>query len=234
MTRGPVALSAPVDPAVAARLLDDWGFLAHPDLPDLAGDAYLLVALRDRPTLRHFDPERIDLWVSRGSRGARLEITRATRHLETGFSWGPITVVDRLGVSNEYVSFGGQLTVQDVDGMTVAVLVSSAPILRRGGHSQGWDEASVDLGAYFGRLLIAIDYVAGFEARMAEATPLARYGAFIVDLLTRYRQSEMLRAAHPYVWTLLGCEEQRLRLHQPGEWAAGLALADAARPATAS
>ena len=119
--------------------------------------------------------------------------------------------------------------------MTVAVLVSSAPILRRGGHSQGWDEAAVDLGAYFGRLLIAVDYVAGFEARMAEATPLARYGAFIVGLADALPAvGRCYGRPIPTVWTLLGCEEERLRRDQPGEWAAGLALADAARIATAS
>ena len=233
-SRGPVTLSAPIDPAVAARLLADWGFLAHPDLPDLDGDAYLLVALREQPTLRHFDPERIELWVSRGSRGTRLEITRATHHLDTGFSWGTITIVDRLAVSNEYVSFGGQLTVEEVDGMTVAALVSSAPILRRGGHSQGWDEAAVDLGAYFGRVHIAVDYVPAFEARMAETTPLARYGAFIVDSVGRYRRSAVLRGAHPQVWTLLSGEEERLRRDHPVDWAAALALTDAGGFAIAS
>lgn len=233
-TRGPVMLTAPIDPVVAARLLDDWGFLAHPDLPDLEGDAYLLVALRDQPTLRHFDPDRIELWVNRGSRGVPMEITRATRHLDTGFSWGTITIVDRLGMSNEYVSFGGQLTVAEVDGMTVAALVSSAPILRRGGHSQGWDEAAVDLGAYFGRILLAVDYVPAFEARMAVATPLARYGAFIADAVARYRRSAVLRGAHPRVWTLLSGEAQRLRHNHPVDWAAGLALADAGGLAAAS
>ena len=227
-TRGPVSLSAPIDPAVAARLLSDWGFLAHPDLPDLAGDAYLLVALRDAPTLRHFDPERVEVWVSRGSRGARLEITRSTHRLDSEFSWGTIEIVDRLGISNEYVSFGGHLTVCEADGMTVVVLVSSAPILRRGGHSQGWDEAAVDMGAFFGRVMIAVDYVVGFEARMAEARPLARYAAFIVDSVARHRSSAALRSAHPNLWTLVRREEERLRRDHPGEWADGEALAAAA------
>jgi hypothetical protein len=222
--RGPVSLSAPIDPAVAARLLGDWGFLAHPDLPDLAGDAYLLVALRDEPTLRHFDPERVGLWVSRGSRGARLEITRSTHRLDSEFSWGTIEIADRLGISNEYVSFGGHLTVNEVDGMTVVVFVSSAPILRRGGHSQGWDEAAVDLAAFFGRVMIAVDYVTGFEARMTEARPLARYAAFIADSVARHRSSAALRNAHPGLWTLMRSEEDRLRRDHPGEWVDGTAL----------
>jgi hypothetical protein len=226
--RGPLSLTSPIDPALAAGLLGEWGFLAHPDLPDLAGDAYLLVALRDEPTHRHFDPERVDVWVSRGSRGARLEITRPTHQLETEFSWGTIEIVDRLGISNEYVSFGGRLTVSDVGDMTVAILASSAPILRRGGHSQGWDEAAVDLGAYFGRVLLAVDYVAGFEARIAAATPLARYSAFIVDAAARHRASAALRSAHPGLWTLLVGEEERLRRDHPTDWAEGITLTAAA------
>ncbi len=225
--QGSAALSAPIDPAAAARLLADLGFFAHPDLPNVAGDAYLLVALRDRPTLRHFDPERVDVWVNRGSRGSRLEIARQTAPLQTEFSWGSIVIVDRLGISNEYVACGGHLTVTDVGGVTIVVLVSSAPILRRGGHSQGWDQAAVDLAAFFGRVLLAVDYVAGFEARMAEAAPLARYAAFIAEAIARYRGSAPLRAAHADLWTLLGGEQARLLRDDPAAWAAGVDLVTA-------
>jgi hypothetical protein len=227
MTRPPVELAAPIDPPVAARLLADWGFLAHPDLPNQPGDAYLLVALRDQPTLHHFDPERVDLWVSSDSRGTRLEVTRATHRLETEFSWGPITITDRLGVTNEYVSLGGRLTVDAVDGMTIAALSSPAPILRRGGHSQGWDEAAVDLAAFFGRILLAVDYVPDFERRMAEATPLARYASFLIDSLKRYRRCQALRGAHPELWTLLSAELERLQRDRAADRTAGAALAEA-------
>lgn len=222
---GSAPLVAPVDPAVAAERLADWGFLAHPDLPDGSGDAYLLVALRDAPTLAHFDPERVAVWVNRGSRGERREITRATRASETAFSWGEIEIVDRFGISNEYVAFGGHLTIAAAGEMTIAILISPAPILRRGGHSQGWDEAAVDLAAFFGRVMIAIDYVPGFEARMAEAPPLARYAAFVADSMTRYRASTALRAAHPTLWALLGGEEERLRRDHQVAWDDGLDLA---------
>jgi hypothetical protein len=224
----PPPLSAPIAPEVAAERLADWGFLAHPDLPDLVGDAYLLVALRDAPTLRHFDPERVDVWVTRGSRGTRLEITRSTRDLESEFSWGTIEIVDRLGISNEYVTCGGHLTVARVGDMTVVICVSSAPILRRGGHSQGWDRAAVDLAAFFGRILVAVDYVPGFEARIAAARPVARYAAFISDSDARFHASEALRGEHPTLWTLLHNEEARLRRDHPDDWAEGVELAAAA------
>jgi len=66
-----------------------WGFLAHPDLPDRPGPAWLLVAIRPAPTLRHFDPEAVDYWVTTHGRGTRRTLTHATpMPLSDDFSWG--------------------------------------------------------------------------------------------------------------------------------------------------
>jgi hypothetical protein len=228
------SLRGPIDPALAADRLADWGFVAHADLPDGDGDAYLLVGLRATPSLTHFDPEQMDVWVSRGSRGTRLQVTRETRPLETDYSWGTVTISDRLGVSNEYVTFGGRLVVAPADDMTVVILTSPVPILRRGGHSQGWDQAAVDLAVFFGRVMIAIDYIPGFEAQMTDASPSARYAAFIAYSIDRLRTSAILRAEYATLWTLVGTEERRLQAQDPAAWADGLALlaaAGLARPA---
>ena len=229
MPRGPACLTAPVDPALAARVLDGWGFLVHPDLPDLAGDAYLLVALRPAPELDHFDPERLGVWVSNGARGDRLEITRATRPIGLDYSWGTIRIVDRFGIANEFVSTGGRLAVERIGDTTIAILTSSAPILRRGGHSQGWDAAAADMAAFFGRLLLAVDLVPGFEGQLTSATPLTRYAAFIADAIERYRSSPLLRAEHGGLWPLLCQERGRLEAVYPSDWAAGQDLLSAAR-----
>jgi hypothetical protein len=234
MAEGAPPLHDPIDPAIAAGQLADWGFVAHADLPDGVGDAYLLVALRDRPTFRHFDPERIDLWVTRSGRGTRLQIDRSTPELDLGFSWGTVAIVDRLAVSNEYVVFGGRLTSSRINGMTVVTFVSPAPILRRGGHSQGWDEAAVDLAAFFGRVMVAVDYVSGFETRMSAADPIARYAAFVSDCLARYMAAPALRLEHPTLWTLLRSQATRLESDHPDQWIEGIALAAAARPEVAS
>jgi hypothetical protein len=218
-------LTVPIDPGQAADLLAGWGFLANPDLPDLAGDAWLLVALRDRPTLRHYDPEEVSVWVSRGPRCEQLVIDRATHDLERDFSWGPVVMADRLGVTNESISCGGRLTVRDLGELTVVILASPAPILRRGGHSQGWDVAAVDLAAFFGRVLLAVDYVPGFEARMTAAPPLARWAAFVGDAVGRMRASSPLRAERPVLWETLLTEADRLRHDLPLEWAEGIELA---------
>jgi hypothetical protein len=219
---GPDASSAHVEPQAAVARLADLGFLAVSDLPDQPGPAYLLVAIRPVPTLRHFDPEAIEYWVNNGVRGARHTLTGATKvPIGVRFSWGLIRIVDRLTVTNEFLAFGGWLAAERVGDSVIVTFTSPAPLLRRGGHSQGWDTAADSLGAFFGRFLVAVDFAAGFEQAAAAAQPLDRYAAFVADGATRYRASQELRAAHPEHWALLRAEEQRLRATNRGAWIRG-------------
>jgi hypothetical protein len=214
-----------MDPVSAVTMLTDLGFLARPDLPDRPGPAYLLVALRDAPTLRHYDPEAVEYWISEGGRGVRQTLTRETRlPIDSEFSWGLIRIVDRLHVTNEYLTFGGRLTADAIDGVVIAVFTSPAPLLRRGGHSQGWDRGADNLGAYFARLMVPVDYAPGFERRVARADPISRYAAFLADAMARYRASSVLCAEQPELWSLLQAAERRLRMEHPVEWAAGEGL----------
>jgi len=216
-------------PVTAVPLLADLGFLAYSDLPDRPGPGYLLIALRQEPTLRHYDPEAVEYWVTEADRGVRRTLTRETRlPIETEFSWGLIRIVDRLHETNEYLTFGGRLSADVVDGAVIAVFTSPAPLLRRGGHSQAWDEGAENLGAFFGRFLIAVDYAPGFEAQAAQADPVTRYAAFLVDVMARYRTSPVLRREQPDLWALLQAEGRRLRANHPREWSAGEVLRGAA------
>ena len=213
------------DPGAAAALMRDFGFLATSDLPDRPGPASLLVALREAPTLHHYDPEAIQYWANQSGRGVPRTLTRET-HLpvETEFSWGLIRIVDRLRETNEYLTFGGHLSAALVDGVVVAVFSSAAPLLRRGGHSQVWDLGADSVGAFFSRFLLTVDYGAGFEDLAGRASPVSRYAAFLVDAMARYRASPRLRGEQPELWTLLHSEERRLVATNPTEWAAGEAL----------
>ena len=217
------ALTPPrLDPVGAAVSLADLGFLAKPDLPDRPGPAFLMVAMRESPTFRHYDPESVEYWASEGGRGVRRTLTRSSRlPIDTEFSWGMIRIVDRLKVTNEYLTFGGRLFVGLVDGAVLAVFTSPAPIFRRGGHSQGWDQGADSLGAFFSRVLLAVDYVPGFEALAADADPVARYAAFVADTMGRYRASPVLRSEQTDLWRLLGGEERRLRTSNRAAWAQG-------------
>jgi hypothetical protein len=227
-TRDAVALGKDRSPSIeeAAALVQDWGFLAHADLPNEPGDAYLVVAIRDQPTFTHFDPEQIEFWVNHGpaghERGTRRTIWRTTRlPLSVPFSWGTIRIVDRLGVSNEYVTFGGVLEAVDRSGMTLCLFRSPAPLLRRGGHSQESDPASFDFAAFFGRVLLAIDYVPGFEALAATTSPLGRYAACVGYFAARYGRSADLRRARPDLWELVRSEGTRLARDHAEAWAEG-------------
>jgi hypothetical protein len=218
-----------LDPPDAAGLLANLGFIACSDLPDRPGPAYLLVAFRPEPSLRHYDPECVEYWVTVDGRGGQRALTRETQLPVDGeFSWGLIRIVDRLQVSNEYLTFGGHLAAASIEGTTVAVFTSPAPLLRRGGHSQGWDDGAESVGAFFGRLLVAVDYTKGFETQLAEAHPLARYSAFLSDIVGRYRTSAALRSGHPELWMLLDAQERNLRRDHPVEWSEGVALLRAA------
>ncbi len=212
------------DPLDPATRIAEWGFLANPDLPDRPGPAYLLVALRAAPTLRHYDPESIEYWVSRDGRGERRELSRATSMpLSEEFSWGMIRLVDRLRVTNEYLTFGGRLDAAMVDDAIVVAFTSPAPLLRRGGHSQGWDAGADLVGAFFGRLMVAVDYRPGFEAAVADATPTTRYAAFIRDAEHR-RRAGRASSTDTELGRLIRHEAGRLRVDAPDDWAAGARL----------
>jgi hypothetical protein len=220
------AAVADLDPATR---LQDWGFLANPDLPDRPGPAFLLVALRNEPTLRHYDPETIDYWVSSGDRGRRRRLSRSTpMPLSEPFSWGMIRLVDRIHVSNEYLTFGGRLDAAMIDGAIVAVFTSPVPLLRRGGHSQGWDAGADLVGAFFGRLMVAVDFSPGFEATLAAASPVTRYAAFVRDSLRRL-PADAATDADRSLTLLIRHEASRLRSDAAADWQGGERLLDATK-----
>ena len=209
----------------AARRLLPWGFLADPDLPDRPGPASLIVAMRERPTLQHYDPEVVGFWATHDGRGAHETITRATRMpVSVGVSWGEIQILDRLGESNGYLGFGGRCDADLIDEAVIVAFTSSAPILRRGGHSQGWDDGADAVGAFFGRLLVTVDYVPTFEERLAHSTPLARDAAFIRDAETRDRAMPISALELRPFTTTVRREGNRLRADHPDAWAEGGAL----------
>ena len=220
-----------IDPKRASELLADWGFLADPDLPDRPGPAYLLVAIRAKPTLRHYDPELAEYWIA-GERGfgVRETLTFASRlPRQTEFSWGRISVIDRKGVTNRYLTFGGTLRAERIDGEVIAVFESPAPLLRRGGHSQGWDTGAHSVGGFFGRFRAAAGYQHEFEQLAAETDPVTRYAAFVNEFVQRYRRSEYLRDRYPKLWSIMLAEERRLQVEHAQAWSDGAELLDATR-----
>ncbi|HSI99600.1 MAG TPA: hypothetical protein VLA59_04375 [Patescibacteria group bacterium] len=212
-----------VDPAA---LVANLGFLVRRDIPALGQDALLVVALRKVPTERHFDPELLLYWRSGpDGRGHRAEMTQASRMPRlTEFSWGPIEIVDRFGIANTFLSFGGSLAAdRDPDGDVIATFRSRGPILRRGGHSQRYDSIAAAVAGFFGRLLVPIDFQPGAERVISAATPVTRYAAFLQHEVPRLA-IELVREAYGADARLLHAEAERLRLRDPRSWEDGAAL----------
>lgn len=209
-------------PEVGRELLDDLGFLLVPGPPLAVGRSYLFAAVRPRPTLRHFDPERIDYWVTPGGRGEPASIEWSTREPHAGeHSWGTIRIVDRLSATNDFVSFGGELLIARLAEAKVAVFTSPAPIVAAGGHSQGWSPGARDMYGFMARLRAAADPRGGLEPTIAALSPVARYAAFVADSLERVRRSEEASG-----WThdsriVLERERNRLMTGAAGDWSAG-------------
>ncbi len=209
----------------AADALADWGFLAEPGQPGHRGPGYLLVAIRRQPTFTHFDPELVDFWTSRDGRGERVTLDRqSTMPFEAQLAWGEIRVKDRLHVSNEYLTFGGAVTAGREDGTTVIAFVSPAPLLRRGGHSQGWDLSAQSVGAFFGRLAACAGRDRQLEIAVGRADPVARYAAFIAHQI-KHRPSLPGVDLDADDWPMLRAEAAQLRRDDPSHWEAGQHLA---------
>lgn len=214
--------------SMAERAVEHLGFLVvNGTSPEAQGGANLVVALRDKPTLAHFDPERIDHWVAAAGRGKATEIDHKTAvPFERPFSWGTIRVVDRLEVSNSFLTFGGTIRAFAAgSGATIVVFSSPAPLVRAAGHSQGVDLSTGEIGAFFARAMIPIDFEPGAEARIAAEPPMTLYAAFQASVGARLRASNELRAAHPGFTAWCRRERGRLAESFPADWEEGQALA---------
>jgi hypothetical protein len=181
------------------RVLANLGFeLLEPDRTSGDETAHLVVAIRPQPTQQHFDPESIDYWTSDGLRGHAAKLERDGRFPIVGdYAWGKITLTDRLGIENAFLSFGGTLRAQITPEATVLVdFASNAPILRWSGHSQAADPLAAEVGSFFARLKVPIDFVPGTETLIAKAAPRTLYCAFIQAVRERMAQIHSFREAN--------------------------------------
>ena len=211
----------------AGRILANLGFeLVEPDRTQAEETSHLLVALRPQPTLQHFDPENIDYWTTDGARGHAAGLDREARYpLVSDYAWGRITVTDRLSVKNEFLSFGGALRAQMTADATVLVDFSShVPILRWSGHSQSTDPLAAEVGAFFARIKVPIDFVPGAEALVSGAVPRTLYCAFVQYVRERLAQAQALREANRWLTDWSSHESQRMEATFTDSWKAATEL----------
>jgi hypothetical protein len=162
---------------------------------------HLFVAIRPAPTLNHYDPESIDYWISQGGRGRPARLVIDSRlPVESDYAWGRIALTDRLGVTNEFLSFGGSMQAgAAADGTVFVDFASDAPLLRWSGHSQGSDPVAAEIGTFFARLMVPIDFSPGAESLIAATPPRTLYCAFLQAVGERLARAQRLRDANSWL-----------------------------------
>ena len=213
--------------ADAAAALANLGFeLRDGSMPGSTPGPRLLVALRDEPTLAHFDPEEATYWAVHEGRGRLTLLNRQTPvPIARPFSWGRIQVTDRIPVSNQFLGFGGTVLAGSRDDhSTILAFASRAPIVRWAGHSQGVDPLADEIGSFFARLMVPIDFQPGAEARIAATDAEALYAAFIEHAAARLHRGGRLRETFPDLAAQVDREGRRLVRDVPAAWRDGAAL----------
>ncbi len=213
--------------AEAASDLARLGFeLRDGSQPGTTPGPRLLVALRDAPTLQHFDPEEVTFWEVHLGRGRLVSLDRRRPLPCTQpFSWGRLQVADRIPETNQFLTFGGTLVADAADAHQMFVaFVSKAPIVRWAGHSQGVDPLVDEIGAFFARLMVPIDFEPEAEAHIAQADPEALYAVFLHDAANRFKPGGHLRDEYPEVAAILSHETRRLEHDNPAAWRSGADL----------
>jgi hypothetical protein len=211
----------------ADKLLVSLGFdLVEPDRSNGAATSHLLAALRPVPSLKHFDPEEIAYWATEANRGRAGKLDRDSRYpIDSTYAWGRITLTDRLGVNNQFLSFGGALRAEVTSaGLVLIDFSSHAPILRWSGHSQGLDPLTAEVGAFFARMKVPIDFVPGTEALVAAATPSTLYCAFVQYVNERWKRARSLSDANRTLADWSSHESVRMAAIDSDHWKAAQEL----------
>jgi hypothetical protein len=203
--------------------LDNWGYQISPESDHYsAGYNKLDIAIRERPTNRHYDPELVRLQV-RDRDGFASWIT-----LELGSSFregrhvcpGRVILRDRVDRRVQFFSFGGSLEVGAELGGVVYSLHSTAPVLGLNQLTQRvTDQFVFEIEAIIGER--KADWVvddAGFDRRLAQIDPLQFYLASVFSILVRLKDTPALHESLSDLYAMLSRERTWLR--ETGHWPA--------------
>lgn len=203
------------------HLMENWGYYllpkSHPHSPGYTG---LLVAIRKKPTGRHFDPQSMRLRL----RDEHGEAEWTTLRLEPPSQGsmhvcpGPVVLLDRTNKRVDFFVFGGSLEATSVPDETVYSLRSPAPILRVTENLESVPNQLVsETEALIGELQARWgSNEEGFACRLAQVDPLQFYLAALNSILARYGEDHTLQEISGEFYLALGNEKRWLM--ERGEW----------------
>ncbi len=188
--------------------------------PGGVGHTHLAAAIRDAPTHRHYDPERMDvpLFLMEGVISQVALVRRSAYRTSQHVAPGRILLRDPVDKRVTFYSFGGTLHSVEQEDKTVYVVASNAPILA---ISEDWTDFATQLAfeveaglarlrARWGR------HLSGFYRILAKTDPFVLYLAAFRSIWREYREDEVLRGEFPeFYW---GLREEQRKLAQVGLW----------------
>ncbi len=201
------------------HLMENWGYYllpkSHPHSPGYTG---LLVAIRKRPTERHFDPHSMRLRL-RDEHG-EAEWTRLWLEspLELPIEGsmhvcpGEVVLHDRTDKRVDFFIFGGSLEMVCVPGETVYSLRSPAPILKVTNSLESVpDQLASETEALIGEVQVKWgSNEKGFAQRLVQVDPLEFYLAVLNSILVRYEQDHTLQETYDEFYRVLRKEKRWL------------------------
>lgn len=207
------------------ELLANLGYLLVPGVPFHRGTAYLLVAIRPRPTRAHFDPERISYWTVEDAHAEPADIGWPMATPNPRYAWGHIEIVDRVAATNRFVSFGGELTVSRDGSVHAALFRSAAPIMSLGGHSGPIDPLAANVSGFFATLKAAVGNDPVIRMLSDTLAPNAIYAAFLMRVIAQYRAPNAAQHMPVRLLAILRSEICRLETEASADELAGSELA---------
>ncbi|MFZ6030695.1 MAG: hypothetical protein ACOYYS_23565 [Chloroflexota bacterium] len=173
----------------------DYGYFLHPSRrPSEPGYARLEVMLRDEPTLHHFDPEYMNLNVTLADGGT--ELVKVSYPWSGALHWrvcaGPVMLADRKEKHIDLYTFGGELTIENKQTFTRAVVNSEAPILLASAPGEPADLLVQEVEIQLAYLRAALcEEQDAFDRCLRCTQPLELYRIFLVAIRDRFRHMPM-------------------------------------------
>jgi hypothetical protein len=212
------------------HLMENWGYYllpkSHPDSPGYTG---LLVAIRKKPTEKHFDPQTMRLrlrgeynqakWTTLGLHSPVELPIKASMHVCPG----EVILRDRIDKRADFFTFGGSLEAVSVPGEAVYSLRSPAPVLQLTDDLESVpDQLASETEALIGELQVRWGAdEEGFARRLAQVDPLQFYLATLQAILARYERDHHVleETFHEFY---LALRNEKRRLVERRQWPAAL------------
>jgi len=198
------------------ELIANWGYsFLDASHPDRLGYGGLVIAVREKPTGKHFDPENIHLHLCDAAGGIRATTLswQSPRPVSDRVCLCRVILTDRFDQRVEFLTFGGSLEIIQQSDKVIYTLRSPAPVL----EILGQEDTIPDQVAFETEALLSQEAAhwgqddRGFEQRLAQTEPLQLYIAVVHTLLFRHKLFEAMEIVYPELDDALFCEKRWLK-----------------------